>query len=200
MILVLGGMANAEEKNGLSDNSISFIGEESSFFIGLGISNMELSNDATDEAFSSKAVVLQMEYQYNRYIGILGRYAFNIGSADYSHGRTSNPDYVDYPTDFSNVGIYLKGIYPVGNFSPYLLLGYGEVELTNAPLSGGSGINANLSESGLQWGLGLDYTFNDKLSIFVDYVQMYDDKGFDGIATDADVTADMWTIGVSYRF
>jgi opacity protein-like surface antigen len=199
-IVVLSGTASAEEKIGASENSISFIGDESSFFIGGGLSNMELSNDLTDEAFSAKAVVLQMEYQYNRYIGVLGRYSFNIGSADYSHGITPNPDYTDYPTDFSNMAIYLKAIYPIANFSPYLLLGYGEVELTNAPHSESSGINVNLSESGFQWGLGIDYAFNDQISIFIDYVQMYDDKGFDGIATDADVTADMWTVGVSYRF
>ncbi len=200
LIVTLGGLAVADEKSKTNESDAAFVTNESNVFMGLGLSNMELRNDTTDEAFTAKSIVLQMEYQYNRYIGILGRYAFNIGSADYAHGTTPNPDYVDYPTDFSNTALYLKAMYPVENFSPYLLLGYGKTTLSNAPLAEGSGINVNLSEVGFQWGLGIDYAFNDKVSVFVDYVRMYDGKGFDGIATDADVTADMWTVGVSYRF
>ena len=36
--------------------------------------------------------------------------------------------------------------------------------------------------------------------IFIDYVRMYDDTGFDYRAMDADIAADAWTLGVSYTF
>ena len=173
--------------------------DESSFYLGIGFSSMSLNNDLTDEEFSANGVMLQAGYQYNRYIAIEGRYTLHVGDVEYDHGTTSSPDYDNYPTDFTNAAIYLKPMYPIDDFSIYALLGYGEVELTNIPL-GGPGISADRAESGFQWGLGASYTFNENISGFIDYVRMYDDTGFDYRAMDADITADAWTLGVSYEF
>lgn len=173
--------------------------DESAFYVGVGYSGMKLNDDLTDEEFSTNALMLQAGYQYNRYIAIEGRYTFGIGDVEYTHGNTINPNFADYPTDFTNLAIYIKPMYSIDDFTIYALLGYGEVAMTNIPL-GGAGISADRGEDGFQWGLGASYTFMDNVSAFVDYVQMYNDTGFDGRAIDADITADAWTLGVSYKF
>jgi len=173
--------------------------DESSFYVGVGFSGMRLNNDLTDEKFSANAVMLQAGYQYNHYLAIEGRYTFHVGDVEYKHGTTINLNYSDYPTDFENVALYLKPMYPIDDFSVYALLGYGEVGLTNIPL-GGAGISADRAESGFQWGLGAGYAFSEDISVFVDYVRMYDDTGFDKRAQDANIVADAWTFGISYKF
>ena len=172
---------------------------ESAFYVGSGMSYMSLRDDLSDEEFTATGVMLQAGYQFNKYFAIEGRYTRDISDVEYDHGDTVNPDYDDYPTDFSNIAIYLKPMYPVNNFNFYALLGYGRTELTNIPL-GGPGISADRAESGFQWGLGAAYEVTENISVFVDYVRFYDDTGFDYRAQHADVNSDAWTLGVSYKF
>lgn len=173
--------------------------KENGFYVGLGMNRMALNNDYTDEEFSVTGLMLQAGYQYNQYLAIEGRYNFDIGDVDYDHGTVLHPDIDDYPGNFTNLAVYVKGTYPIGNFTPYVLLGYGEVALTNIPL-GGPGISADRAEKGFQWGLGAGYQFTEAISFFVDYVRAYDGTGFDGRAADVDVSADIWTLGIRYTF
>lgn len=172
--------------------------EENPFYLGLGYSNMSLNNDLTNEEFSGDAVMIQVGYQYDRNFALEGRYTHHVGDLDYVGGRTINRDNSDYPADFTNMAIYLKPIYPIDNFSIYALLGYGEVELTDIPEW--NRISADRAESGFQWGLGVAYLFSENMSAFVDYVNMYDDEGFDYRAMNADIIADTWTFGLTYKF
>lgn len=173
---------------------------KSHFYLGAGISNMKLENESVaDEEFSATGLTILAGYQYNQYLAIEGRYTRDISDVEYKHGRTSFPNYDDYPTDFSNIAIYIKPMYPIGNFSIYGLLGYGEVELTNLPQPD-TGISADRAEDGFQWGLGASYDLTNNISLFIDYIQMYDDKGFDYRATYADITSDVYTFGINYKF
>ncbi|NKQ40764.1 MAG: porin family protein [Sulfurovum sp.] len=168
-------------------------------YVGIGASKMSLRNDLSEEEFSSVGVMLQLGYQLTDYLAIEGRYTKGVGDLKYDRGITANPDYDDYDGDFSNIGIYLKPMYGVEDFNVYALLGYGQVELTNIPL-GGAGISADRAESGFQWGLGASYDVSESVSVSVDYVRFYDDKGFDFRASTADIVSDAWTLAVSYRF
>jgi len=173
--------------------------DESGLYLGLGISAMKLNNDFSKEEFSSTGVTLQAGYQFNQYFAVEGRYTKNVGDLEYDHGNTNNPNYSDYPGDFSNVAVYLKPMYSFDDFSVYALLGYGEVTLTDLPHPSSAG-SVDRAEDGFQWGLGAQYTFMENVSVFVDYVKLYDDKGFDYRAQLADIDSDIWTLGVSYRF
>ena len=173
--------------------------DDSEFYLGLGISWMSLDNDYNGEAFSANAIMLQAGYQINQYFAIEGRYTHDVGDVEYDHGTSINPNYDAYPTDFTNLALYAKGMYPIGDFTPYVLLGYGEVALTNIPL-GGAGISADRAEQGFQWGLGASYDFTENIAVFVDYVNMYNGTGFDERAVNADISADTWTLGVTYKF
>jgi len=173
--------------------------DDSGVYLGLGVSRMYLNNDTSKEEFSSTGVMLQAGYQFNKYIAIEGRYTKNVGDLDYAHGNTYNPNYNDYPGDFSNVAIYVKPMYSFDDFSIYGLLGYGEVTLTDLPHPSTPG-SVDRAEDGFQWGLGTSYTFMESVSVFVDYVKVYDDKGFDYRAQLADINSDVWTLGVQYKF
>jgi len=170
---------------------------DSAFYVGLGLSLMSLEDDYTKEEFSAKGVTLQAGYQYNEYLALEGRFTRDVGDVDYDHGSIANGglNIDDYPTDFSNIGLYIKPMYTVDDFTAYALLGYGEVELTNIPQG-----DEDRTEAGFQWGLGASYLVFDNISIFIDYLRMYDDKGFDGRATNRDVLVDAWTLGVTYKF
>ena len=171
----------------------------SGFYLGLGVSAMSLNNDYSKEEFSSTGVTLQAGYQFNEYIAVEGRYTKNVGDLDYDHGTTANPNYGDYPGDFSNIAIYLKPMYSFDDFSVYALLGYGEVTLTDLPHPSTPG-SVDRAEDGFQWGLGGSYAFTENISVFVDYVKMYDDKGFDYRGKKDDIDSDLWTLGVTYKF
>jgi opacity protein-like surface antigen len=177
--------------------------DDSAFYLGLGVSGMSLRNSYSDEEFSATGIMLQAGYQYNRYIAVEGRYTKDVNNLTYDHGNdlnTANAIYDgNYPGDFSNIAIYLKPMYNWDAFSVYGLLGYGNVTLTNLPYPGTEG-SVDRAESGFQWGLGVAYEFTDNIGVFADYVNMYDDKGFDLRAVDADIKADLWTLGVSYKF
>jgi opacity protein-like surface antigen len=55
-------------------------------------------------------------------------------------------------------------------------------------------------EDGFQYGLGAAYNITENFSVFAAYVWLYDDTGFDYVAQRDDVDANVWTLGVSYKF
>lgn len=165
--------------------------KDSTYYLGLGLGSASVNNDFTSEEISNFSVMLQAGYQYNEYVALEGRYTFGFNT-DYDPGITANQE-SDYEGDLYNWGIYVKPMYPIGDFAIYALLGYGGVTLTE--LAGGDAY-----ESGFQWGIGASYALNETVSVFVDYLSLYDDKGFDYRAEDHDIDADTWTIGVSYKF
>lgn len=164
---------------------------DSAFYVGLGFGQSAVNDDFTNEEISNNTVVLQAGYQYNKYIALEGRYSFGFNT-DYDPGNTGNLS-SDYDGDFSNWGIYVKPMYPIGDFSLYALLGYGGVMLDDLVLG-------DAYEDGFQWGLGASYTFTQNVSLFADYVSLYDDTGFDYRAKLNDVDSDTWTVGLSYAF
>ena len=165
--------------------------EQSPFYLGVGIGTAAVNDDDTDEEFESTTLMLQAGYQYNAYLALEGRYTFGVDT-DYDSGNTGGSS-SDYDGDFSSWGLYVKPMYPIGDFSLYALLGYGGVMLDD--LAGGDAY-----EDGFHWGLGASYAMSDNYIVFVDYVALYDDTGFDYRAKLDDVDADTWTFGLTYRF
>ena len=49
-------------------------------------------------------------------------------------------------------------------------------------------------------GLGANYAFSEDISVFIDYISLYDDTGFDYRAQFDNIDSDTWTLGVSYKF
>lgn len=191
-ILALSGLAFAGGDIAPVIEEEPIVVERSPLYLGLGIGSFDFNDKFTNEEISSTTLMLQAGYKYNEYVALEGRYTFGF-STDYKQGDLPDSSLGGYDGDTANWGIYVKPMYPIGNFNLYALLGYGGVMLYD--LAGGDAY-----ESGFQWGLGADYAMSENFSIFVDYVALYDDTGFDYRAQLDDIDADTWTVGVSYRF
>jgi len=190
-VMALSGLSYAGGDIAPVEEVVVPVEESSPFYLGLGFGTASVNNDFSSEEISANTVMLQAGYQYNQYVALEGRYTFGFNT-DYDPGTTGNlAD--DYDGDLSSWGIYLKPMYPIGDLSIYALLGYGGVMLDDLALG-------DAYESGFQWGLGAGYAFTENISVFVDYVSLYDDAGFDYRAQNQDIDSDTWTLGLSYKF
>jgi len=161
------------------------------YYAGFGIGKIWVKDDASDEEIASAGLTVQVGYQYNPYIAIEGRLFYGIDTT-YDPGSTGNLAN-SYDGHLSGWGVYLKPMLPMGRLSMYGLVGYGGLMLHD--LEGGDAY-----EDSFQWGAGLQYQVTKDVHVFVDYLKLYDDKGFDYRATKDAVNATMWTVGLTIRF
>ena len=169
--------------------------DESNAYMGLGLSFMGLTDTVTLEKFDTTAVTFLGGYQMGEYVAIEAQYTKGVFAVSYESGSTSSKDNGAYPTDFTNMGIYAKLIFPFTNARVYGKIGYGQVSLTNIPDG-----DVDRAESGMQWGGGLDYTIGDTFTIFAEYMILYNDKGFDYLNLNNDQKVDLITVGLTYTF
>ena len=167
----------------------------SAFYLGVGASYFNLKHSTTDESFTSLGASLQLGYKYNDYIGIEARYSQSVGDVAYDKGNTAFANNSNYPTTTSNMALYLKPQYPLGDFTLYGLVGYGVVKYTDLPTG-----TKDRQESSFQWGLGAEYLLMEHISLFADYSRLYTGTGLDGYVPNSDIYSDTVTVGVSYRF
>ena len=149
-----------------------------------------------DEDFNQ--IMIQAGYKFNSYVAIEGRYWFGLDT-----GIDFADDFLDVDQSVDSWGIYVKPMYPVTDaFDVYALLGYAgsEYEVSNY----GSTYTPDLDLDGFSWGLGVAYSFNENVSIFADYVSLYDDDNDwteEGniVHTISDKISTI-NVGVSYNF
>jgi len=170
--------------------------DESAFYLGVGASYINLTNSSTDETLTSLGATAQIGYRYNEYIGVEARYTQSVGDVAYDKGNTPFANIANYPTTSSNMALYLKPQYPIGDFSIYGLIGYGAIIYTDLPTATPN----DRTESGFQWGAGVDYKLIESISIFADFTRVYDGTGLDGHTPNSDLYSDIVTVGVSYSF
>jgi len=166
-------------------------------YIGAGASSLSIENDKTSEEFSSPMWTLVGGVNLNEYFGVEARYYRSFGDMEYEHGTTGSPNYDDYPATFVSYGVYAKLQYPIEEFTPYVLIGYGQVEFDGLPYIEGRDPRI---ENTFQWGAGVSYKITENFSFFVDYMKLYNKKGFDGRAETANISIDAIGVGVSYNF
>lgn len=183
-----------EEKSTSASQATQF--NPAGLYFGIGISKMSLRDDTTDEEFSAKGISLLAGYQLHQYVAIEGRYTADVGNVEYDHGSNSAQTSTDdYPTSFSNLGLYVKPMYQFDSITPYALLGYGKTKVSNIPY-----MDMTSTEYGFQWGLGVQYEFNKNITAFFDYVRLHDGGGFGYSAQDVDTISDLFTVGMTYKF
>ena len=185
--------------------------DESTFYVGIGYGNTVHEHDiysvdldrqtkAFDEKFHS--LFLQGGYQFNVYISLEGRYWFGFDN------KFMVKEFKERTVESSidTWAIYLKPMYPVtDNINIYALIGYAG---TKHDVNGDPQVPEVVvgdSYDGFSWGLGASYSLLDNISVFVDYVNIYDDEkswthpkgGWEKVS---DEKIDIWNIGISYRF
>ncbi len=182
----------------------------SAFYVGLGYSYLSSNRTAVlnkpgdifdgsvvkDTDSNANNIMLQAGYQINQYFAIEGRYTFSAGDFSLTHNHDHGLE-EDADIDLSNVAIYLKPMYPIGNLSIYGLLGYGQIdrEFNSEPSHTWDG-------SGFQWGAGLQYAVTEKISIFADYTLWYDEDGepHERLPRLLDTDFSVISVGLTYRF
>jgi len=160
------------------------------YYVGIGYSCAQVTGDNPDQEFlTMSAISIDAGYQINEFLAVEARYTHSLGDINY---KTWNVDRDLDGSSLSNLGIYLKPQYNFEAFGVYGLLGYGQVRLDDG--------QNTFTESGLQYGLGTTFTVMGT-NIFVDYRRLYDNEGFDTLATEQqDVAANSYTLGVNYLF
>ena len=188
---------------------IPVVARSSAFYIGLGYSYLSSNRTAVlnnpidirdgqvvkDTDSNANNILLQAGYQFNPYFAVEGRYTFSVGDHTLTHNDNNGLE-EDMDIDISNIAIYLKPIYPIGDISIYGLLGYGQVDRTH------NVDNHSWDGSGFQWGAGLQYVVNDNFSIFADYTLWYDEDGepHERLPRLLDTDFSVISAGVSYSF
>jgi len=186
-VLLLSGLLFAEDnilqKQINNTNEFVFF-NKNTFYIATGYSYILSNRTATlnkpsnpqhgtivrNRDTHANGMLLKAGYQFNKYLAIEGRYTFSIGdhviTDNISNGSKESVD-----VDLTNLALYIKPIYPIGNFSLYGLLGYGKIDRqqNTTPVH-------NWNNDNMQWGIGGEYAIVDNYSIFIDYIQWHESK------------------------
>lgn len=160
-------------------------------YIGIGLGYSSLEDSITKEEITDVPLAFIGGIKVNEYISIEGRYSIGL-SVDYDKGNLDTTD--SYNGNFSTWGVYAKPTYSLDKKTTvYALLGYGGLMLTDL-------VDGDAVESSFQWGVGVNYVIEDKTSLFVDYMKLYDDTGFDYRAQISNIEASQFTFGINYKF
>lgn len=169
--------------------------DESGFYAGVAYSYMQFGFDEeynTWDYASGNAYTLLAGYGFNKYIAVEGRYSATVGDLTATYRDSLDLSDRDFDGEITNLAIYLKPMYPVGGVTLYGLLGYGTLKYAQE--------GTEIEDSSFQWGVGASVDVFDSVDVFVDYVSLYDDKGFDSCCPEEDMGAYSINVGVTYKF
>lgn len=140
----------------------------SPWYVGAGL--MAARAKASNCEDITYGFMAKVGYDFSDYVGVEVRGART--NWDYEGGK------------IKHLGAFLKPQYPVSDeLSLYGLAGYAKTSL---------GTKRNFSDSGLAYGIGLDYKLNEEFSLFSDYERLLNDAGIYDL--------DSLTLGISYKF
>jgi len=172
------------------------IASTGNFYLGLAYGYMNATEDrelggtkwdnVIDDSFDD--IMIQAGYNFNDYIAVEGRYWFGLSDTTITGTDVS----------LDTWGLYIKPQYPITNaFNVYALLGYGSAKFDFS--KGNLQYNGD-DMDGFSWGVGASYAFTDNVSLFVDYVNIYNDNTDNVNGFTFDDTIDSWNFGVTYNF
>ena len=164
------------------------IEDDSGFYIGGAANHFGLYNTDAHESLKAYGATLMAGYQINRYLAIEGRYTHSK-SITYHKGKQAK----SLSSHYTDTALYAKIGYPVGSITPYALIGYGRNTITNL-------IGSDRTENAIHYGAGVSIKATESLSLFADYVRVYQGKGFDGRATTEHQHINLLSAGIIYKF
>lgn len=168
----------------IKNNKLSYI---NNFYFGLGFGKVKISSPL--EELKSNTLSLTLGYTINPYLSLEARYTKSIEDLEYKSKTKSK----DIDSTYSNLALFSKLSYPIHNFKPYILLGYGKNKITKLA-------KTTRDENSFEYGAGLEYKINSNFSINLDYIRAYNKKGFDNRAIDQRVKIDLITASLTYNF
>jgi len=176
--------------------------DDSGLYLGVAYSYMGLESVISETGSTLvdanvNSGMLQAGYKFNTYIAVEGRYWFG---GDENTFVEEDDGYIN--ADVDAWGIYIKPMYPVTEeLDIYALLGYASLNYDMNP-DFWSPAQTDENHDGFSWGVGMAYAYNDNISIFIDYVSLYDDSNYySNITTNiVDIKIDTWNFGLTYKF
>ncbi len=194
-------VAPVEPIDPVSSNTTLTNGLVNEFYIGgaYGLLGAEYQEDvngntnsiSSDEDYSQ--AMLQVGYKINPYFGFEGRYW--IGMSDQSWENTFDGGLT---AQVDTWGVYTKFFLPIGDsFDIYALLGYAEATYSIEGENFGDDDNVF---DGFSWGIGTNFDVGDNMSIYVDYVGLYNDFYTNYRGNDAKIIIGSLNIGMNFIF
>ncbi|MBQ4811071.1 hypothetical protein A7985_00990 [Pseudoalteromonas luteoviolacea] len=185
--------ASVVQANDESDNG---------FYTGAFYNSQSISIFSNDRDFKVAGFV--GGYQFNKYFSVESRYGKGISGYDNSIFIES----YDYKEDINyQISLSAKAAYYfTDDFKVYGMLGYTDTELKIATVAGTyiddvfQGYRAAKiykDVSGLSYGIGISYAFNDQFAVFLDHQRLPD---FDVGRPEVSYRWDSTTLGVTYSF
>jgi len=195
---------------GLMADSL-FSGADSGFYVGIGYGGIDYDLVKTTNTNGTRtkgvrdtnhdSVMFQAGYQFNSYLALEARYWSGWDEVlEFSTLSATKP--------LKAWGFYLKPIYPVTeSFNVYGMLGYARIDTAYNVYHYNNGryVGQDLDDGGFSWGLGLSYELNPRVSLYADFVRIYDgdqdqyDSNGVGIKN-WDMTIDSYNIGITVKF
>ncbi len=174
----------------LAIGSSSLQADDAGLYLGLGYAYTTIELGVSDDLFdllafdvATDSVVILAGFDFNEWLGIEGRYYWNVSSA-----------VVDVYDDYDildeykaeSFAFYVKPQYSFDVLSIYALLG---VTMNDYTLL----LQSN-SDTLFSWGLGAKLSFTESFGAFVDYTDLGE--------TDTILTTGLnsWNFGISYKF
>ncbi len=165
------------------------------FYVGISYSCLDARQTDKNSAYlpnivsptineDFESIMLQAGYKFNPYIAIEGRYWYGLEETIVNEGA------LDFDSSINIWGIYAKPMYPATeSLDVYGLLGYASTDYdTSASIDG---------IDGFSWGLGVAYSFTENISVFADYVSIFDEESDYSTTDDSSNT---YNFGVTYQF
>jgi len=178
----------------LAIGSSSLYAENSGFYLGLGYSNTNVDftvssdfyNDESIFDVSTDTLLMLAGYDINEYVGVEGRYYWNITSMGVDYYASGVPIVEDYKAE--SFAFYVKPQYSFDMITIYALLGVTMNDYT--ALAVGS-IN---DDTLFSWGVGAKFNMTQSFGAFVDYTDLgeTDDLITTGLSS--------WNLGLTYKF
>jgi len=170
--------------------------DDSGLYLGLGYAatNIDIGQIYSDPGkqklvdASTDSVILLAGYDFNKYIGVEGRYYLNASSAAFDYYLGDTPLEGTYKAE--SFTLYAKPQYNLGVITIYGLAG---VAFNDYTLSGLFNNGSN-NEAIFSWGGGAKFNVTQSLGLFVDYTDLGESTNF----TSTNLSS--WNLGVSYRF
>jgi len=170
--------------------------DDNGLYLGLGYAatNIDIGQIYSDPNkqqlidASTDSIMFLAGYDFNKYIGVEGRYYLNASSAAFDYYLGDTPLEGTYKAE--SFTLYAKPQYNLGLITLYGLVGVAFNDYTLSALFNDGSNN----EAIFSWGGGAKFNVTQSLGLFVDYTDLGESTNF----TTTNLSS--WNLGVSYRF
>lgn len=154
------------------------------FYFAMGYGDYELGNEHTRETINTKNASLAIGTKIHKNMALEARVS-NSFSTEYNKGLTTAPNDA-YSGSIVSWGVYAKPSYRFESLEPYFIAGFGGTMIRDFA-------DGNAYEKGLHWGYGVEFHYTENIAISLDYINMYEGRGFDYRAANNDINSNILT-------